>query len=114
MNKKYKAIFSRFAEDDLFEIINSFYQINPFYSKELLLTVEKRVKELENNPLTGRVVPELEIQSILDYRELIEGNYRIVYSLQDRIITIHTIIDARRNFEELIIKKLMRLYDREE
>lgn len=113
MNKKYKAIFSRFAEDDLFEIINYFYQIKLFYSKELLLTVEKRVKELENNPLTGRVVPELEIQSILDYRELIEGNYRIVYSLQDRIITIHTIIDARRNFEELIIKKLMRLYDRE-
>lgn len=113
MNKKYKAIFSRFAEDDLFEIINYFYQINLSYSKELLLTIEKRVKELENNPLTGRVVPELEIQSILDYRELIEGNYRIVYSLQDRIITIHTIIDARRNFEELIIKKLMRLYDRE-
>jgi len=50
MNKKYKAIFSRFAEDDLFEIINYFYQINPFYSKELLLAVEKRVKELENNP----------------------------------------------------------------
>ena len=113
MNKKYKAIFSRFAEDDLFEIINYFYQIKLFYSKELLLTVEKRVKELEDNPLTGRVIPELEIQSILDYRELIQGNYRIVYSLQDRIITIHTIIDARRNFEELIIKKLMRLYDRE-
>jgi len=113
MNKKYKAIFSRFAEDDLFEIINYFYQINLSYSKELLLTIEKRVKELEDNPLTGRVIPELEIQSILDYRELIQGNYRIVYSLQDRIITIHTIIDARRNFEELIIKKLMRLYDRE-
>ena len=79
----------------------------------LFRSVEKRVKELENNPLTGRVIPELEIQSILDYRELIQGNYRIVYSLQDRIITIHTIIDARRNFEELIIKKLMRLYDRE-
>lgn len=33
---------------------------------------------LENHPKVGKVVPEFEIESI---RELIRGNYRIVYQL---------------------------------
>lgn len=110
MAKIYKTIFSRFAEEDLVEIIEYFYPINTEYSKKLLVLLEKRVNEFKNNPERGRVVPELEKQNIVDYRELIEGNYRIVYAIQDQTVVIHTIIDARRNFEELIIKKLMRLY----
>ena len=55
-------------------------------------------------------MPELEKQDIVEYRELIEGNYRIIYAVREQKVIIYTIIDARRNFEELIIKKLMRLY----
>ena len=61
-------------------------------------------------PEQGRVVPELEQQNIIDYRELIQGNYRIIYAIQEHTVIIHTIIDSRRNLEDLIIKKLMRKY----
>jgi len=37
---------------------------------------------------------------------LIEGNYRIVYSISDDRVAVHTIVDSRRNLEELLMKKL--------
>ena len=103
MNKKYRVIFSNFAEDDLKEI-------NIEFSKSIFFSIEGKVQNLKDFPEFGRIVPELEKQNILEYRELVEGNYRIIYSIQDEYITIHTIVDSRRNIEELIIKKLMRFY----
>ena len=110
MPKTYKAIFSRYAEDDLVEIVEYYRQINPEYALKLLETIETRVNELKKFPERGRIVPELEEQHILDYRELIEGNYRLVYAVQEDMVVIHTILDGRRNFGELIINKLVKHY----
>src|SRR5947207_7804819 len=50
----------------------------------------EKVRILETHPLAGKIVPELKSENI---RELIEGNYRIIYSIvsQNRIdiLTIH-------------------------
>ena len=50
----------------------------------------KRAEILEQFPLSGRVVPELKMRSI---RELIEGNYRIIYRVISKdtvhILTVH-------------------------
>ncbi len=43
-------------------------------------------------------------------KELIEGNYRIIYAIEGSTVTIHTIIDSRRNIEDLLLKKLLRIY----
>ena len=58
----------------------------------------------------GRIIPELEKQGILQYRELIQGYYRIIYEIDDNKIIVHSIVDGRRNFEETIISKLSRYY----
>jgi plasmid stabilization system protein ParE len=110
MSKVYKAIFSRYAEDDLNEIIEYYFAINPDYARKLLTTFEKRVGELRKYPERARIVPELEEQNILEYREMIEGNYRIIFAIQEETVVVHTIIDSRRNVEEVIINKLMRYY----
>lgn len=110
MSKKYKTIISRFAEDDLYEIIDYYKSINFDFAAKLLVSIEEKIQKLKSFPEQGRVVPELEQQNIIDYRELIEGNYRIIYAIQEDTIIIHTIIDSRRNLEDLIIKKLMRNY----
>jgi len=47
---------------------------------------------------------------VVEYRELIEGNYRIIYVIQDSMVVIHAILDSRRNLEELLMQKLMRFY----
>ena len=110
MKKKYKTFISRYAEDDLIEIIDYFYSINQEFSTKLLITIENKIDTFKTFPEQGRIVPELEKQNISDYRELIEGNYRIIYSIQDEIVYIHTIVDSRRNLEEILIKKLIRYY----
>ncbi len=115
MKKIYKIIFSKFAEDDLIEITEYYKNLNIESCKSLFLAIEDKVNKLKVNqlkefPSHGRIVPELEDQNINDYRELIEGNYPIIYSIQENSIFIHTIVDSRRNLEELIIKKLIRYY----
>lgn len=110
MSSIYKTVFSRYAEDDLVEILDYFSSKDPEYSLKLLKTIENRVAVLKKFPERGRIVPELESQNIIEYRELIEGNYRIIFAIQDKTVIIHTIIDARRDFEELIMNKLMRYY----
>ena len=103
----YKVIFSRYAEMDINEIILYYNDINPTYAVTLLAVFEKRVSELDLYPNRGRIVPELERENIIAYRELIEGNYRIIYSINGDRVEVHAIIDARRNLEDILIKKLM-------
>ena len=43
-----------------------------------------------------------------DLNEIIQGLYRIVYEIREKDVVIHTIIDSRRNFDEVLIAKLMR------
>ena len=110
MTTTYKTVISRYAEDDLIEILDYYSSINAEYSLKLMGTLEKRVSELKKYPERGRIVPELEKQNIVEYREIIEGNYRIIFSIQDNTVIIHTVIDGRRNLEELLMNKLMRFY----
>ncbi|PZU94375.1 MAG: type II toxin-antitoxin system RelE/ParE family toxin [Pseudanabaena sp.] len=52
------------------------------------------IVRLESLPLSGRIVPESERESI---REVIFRNYRIVYSLEDETIYILTIFHASKS-----------------
>ena len=94
--KDKKIIISKFAEDDLTEIADYYNALNPLY--------------VERFPRSGRIVPELERQGIEKYRELIQDNYRIVYEITDDKVIIHTIIDGRRNLDDILISKLTRYY----
>ncbi len=108
MEKTYNVIISHLAELDLNEIIEYYTSVNENYVERVILQFEDKISNLSYFPEIGRIVPELEKQNILHYRELIEGNYRIIYEIQETKVIVHTIIDARRNFEELIIRKLLR------
>lgn len=105
-----EVVVSRFAEDDLNEIAEYYNSLSQNYVEKVVFEFEKNVMSLKNHPKSGRVVPELEKQGIEQFRELIQGNYRIVYEISGDKVLVHTIIDGRRNFEEIIISKLMRYY----
>ena len=109
-NKIKEVIVSQFAEDDLNEIAEYYFSLSQNYVEKVISEFEENVMSLQRHPKSGRVVPELEKQGILQYRELIQGYYRIVYELSDDKVIVHTIIDGRRNFEDIIISKLSRYY----
>lgn len=64
-------------------------QDSKVYAKRFATKLATRVEQLENFLLSGRIVPEYDTSEI---RELLEGNYRIVYTIQSNnvnIIRIH-------------------------
>ena len=105
-----EIIISEFAEDDLDEIAAYHYSRSPNYVERIISEFEENVMSLQKHPKSGRTVPELERQGITKYRELIQEYYRIVYEISGNKVIVHTIIDGRRNFEEIIISKLSRYY----
>ena len=105
-----EVIVSQFAEDDLNEIVEYYFLLSQNYVEKIISEFEENIMSLKKHPRSGRVVPELEKQGILQYRELIQSYYRIVYEISDDKVIVHTIIDGRRNFEDIIISKLSRYY----
>ena len=99
---------SPFAQDDFNEIIEYYSSYSQDYVETTISEFEENVMSLQQHPKSGRIIPELERQGITQYRELIQGYYRIVYKISKDKAVILTVIDGRRNFEEIIIEKLSR------
>ena len=92
------------------EIVEYYFSMPQNYVEKVISEFEENVMSLKKHPRNGRVLPELEKQGILQYRELIQGYYRIIYEISDDKVIVHTIIDGRRNSEDIIISKLSRYY----
>jgi len=107
----YNVIVSGAAEDDLREIASYFKSLSQSYVESVITQFEHNILSLSHFPLSGRVVPELHDQGIELYREIIQGNYRIVYEVRAEDVVIHTVIDSRRNLEDILVTKLIRLQD---
>ncbi len=72
--KKYIVNILPFAEEDLYEIVSYFYNVNKDYANKLYSSINSRIEELELFPEKGSIVPELEKQGFLKYHQLIERN----------------------------------------
>ena len=105
-----EVVVSQFAEDDLNEIVEYYFSLSEGYVDKVNSEFEKNIMSLQKMPKMGRIVPELEKQGILQYRELIQGYYRIIYEISEDVVIIHSIVDGRRCFEDVIISKLSRYY----
>ncbi len=107
--KGYTVLLSRFAENDLLDLIGYFRDINPEFGRRLYDKIKAKILDLRAFPSRGKIVPELERQGIIKYRQVLEGNYRIIYSLKNDIVQVLIIIDSRRNLEEILLAKLTEL-----
>ncbi len=68
---------------------------SPHYADLVVERIIAAVERLTANPRSGRVVPELGDESI---REVIHGNYRIVYRLRHDVVEIATVFHGARLF----------------
>jgi plasmid stabilization system protein ParE len=60
------------------------------------------VAKLKRHPRLGRVVPEIRQE---EYRELIYGNYRVVYRISKNMISILTVRHYKRDFDPTDIEE---------
>ncbi len=83
-----RILWSPLSLDRVSEIAAYIAQDNPIAAESWINTVFKKVEELEAFPERGRIVPEIGNKTI---RELIYGNYRIIYRLEEKRISVLTI-----------------------
>lgn len=71
-----KVVWTEFALEDLSSIKTYISNDSKVYAKKFTEKLISRVDQLEKHSQLGRIVPEFNIDTL---RELIEGNYRIIY-----------------------------------
>ncbi len=97
------------AEEDLISIIKYIYSNNPVAAKNSLKKIKSKASNLNGFPQRGRIVPELKENGILQYRELIVAPWRIIYRISDSNVYVLSVIDSRRNIEDILLHRLVRV-----
>ena len=107
MNPEYQVIWAAVAENDLKEIIEYISAESPYNALKILQKIKETASGLYTLPERGRVIPELQDQGISQYGELIIPPWRLIYRIAERQIYVLSIIDSRRNVEDILLKRLI-------
>ena len=107
MNPKYKIIWTNVAENDLKNIIEYISVNSPQNALKILKKIKQKATNLYTLPERGRIVPELQDQGVLQYRELVIPPWRLIYRTSERKIFVLSVIDSRQNVEDILLKRLI-------
>lgn len=93
-----KVCWTDTAQKHLDAIYNYIAQNSPQYAKRMVDRLTIRSQQISLHPLSGRIVPEYDMNQI---REVIEGPYRIIYYLKpdqiDVLAVIHGAMDITQD-----------------
>ena len=92
-----KIIWSPLAIDRITEIAEYISADSPISAERWIDSIFKKVSRLKKYPGSGRIVPELNIPRI---REIISGNYRIIYRVKQESIVVLTVRHGRQILPE--------------
>jgi len=88
-----KILWSPLAIDRTSQIAEYIAQDNPSASTKWVETLFNKVQLLKSSPKSGRIVPETHRE---DIRELIYGNYRIIYRVTKNKLSILTVLHGKQ------------------
>jgi toxin ParE1/3/4 len=89
-----KVHWTETAEGHLDAIYSYIAQDSPEYAKRMVDCLTRRTQQIATFPLSGRRVPEYDLDQI---REVIEGSYRIIYHIKSDRIDVIAVIHAAMN-----------------
>ena len=89
-----KVHWTETAEGHLDAIYAYIAQDSPKYAMRMVDRLTRRSQQIADFPLSGRKVPEYEMDQI---REVIEGPYRIIYHIKPDQIDVLAVIHEARN-----------------
>ena len=107
MSRKYDIIWAGVAENDLKEIVEYIATESPADALRTLKKIKQKASSLYTLPERGRIVPELQDQGILLYRELIVPPWRIIYRISEMKVYVLSVLDARQNVEDILLGRLI-------
>ncbi len=73
-----KIVWTKLSTEDLKEIFDYIAKDSTRYASITVNKIYNRAQDIIDNPYVGRIVPEINVNVI---REVISGNYRIVYKI---------------------------------
>jgi toxin ParE1/3/4 len=88
-----KIQWSPLAIERISEIADYIAMDSPMAAERWVHSIFDRVEQIKDFSKSGRLVPELKRK---DVRELIIANYRIIYRLEPKIISILTVRHSRQ------------------
>jgi len=106
--KKFTIYWTAAAQKDLIEIIEYISVDNSDRAEKIFQNIRENSIRLSAFPERGRIVPELKFHNIGIYRELIITPWRLIYRIEEKKVYILAIIDGRRNFEDILLARIMR------
>lgn len=92
-----QVIWTANARENLAEISEYLEEYSSYFADTIIKRIFSRTDQLTNFPEMGRMIPEIDLP---EFRELLEGNYRIMYELlDDDIILIQRVIHQAQDFQ---------------
>jgi len=96
------------ARSDLVEIVSYIKENSGTkIAKQIYDRIQDKVTKAADYPDGHRVVPELQEIGVFEIREIIESPWRIFFRASSTEVRIISVIDGRRNVEEILYKKMM-------
>ncbi len=108
MRRKFKLKWADPAKHDLFEIADFIALDDLATAKKMVALIDDKALSLQFSPQRGRIVPELAKHGINSFRELVFSPWRIIYKIDDCIVYVELIADGRRDFEDLLFRRILR------
>jgi plasmid stabilization system protein ParE len=103
-----KKIYSETSEKDLMDIVDYIAADSPSNAFEIFKKIKQKTLRLYTFPDRGRIVPELQEQGIILYRELIVPPWRIIYRISGKTVYVLSVLDSRQNVEDILLRRLIR------
>lgn len=106
---KYKVVFDPLAKLDLKEIF-LYVAVNDSVqsANKLLDALEEICYKLEKYPDRGHIPPELRTTGIKSYLEIHYKPYRIIYEIENKLVYVHSVIDGKKNIQEILSNRFLR------
>jgi addiction module RelE/StbE family toxin len=90
-----KVFWTQHALNQLTDIYQFIQRDSKLYAKKVIDSMIRSTENLESFPRIVRIVPETDQENV---REIISGNYRIIYRISKERIDILTIVHTAQNF----------------
>ncbi len=103
----YTVLWTDDALKDFDRIIGHISNENRTNAANIYQEMKNQAISLEQFPLRGRVVPELEALGFTHYRELLFKRWRIIYTVDGTTVYILLLLDGRQNLEDQLIYKIL-------
>jgi len=107
---EYDVLWADVARADLDDIANYIAEEDGIgVALEIVLRLECKASKLVSMPKRGVIVPELLDIGVLQYRQLTERPWRILYRILGNTVHVVAIVDSRRDMVSFLMERLLRV-----